>query len=121
MGEYRTFSDSELTLLLSVYLTPCEVGWQEIRREGYTTRIETEHACKSPYRLGLAKARNSLEECMSTREEGDDQLVDEGILPDDLALDICLDRLERVVDMGESWVHSQLRITNRSITNTRRI
>lgn len=42
---------------------------------------------------------------MTTREECDNQLLDESILTDDLFLDICLDLYECVVDMSESRVH----------------
>jgi hypothetical protein len=107
MGEYRSLADIKDSLRLPVYLTSCEVRWEQIRSERYTTRVETEYPCKSPDRLGLAESWNSLEECVSTREEGDDQFLDEGILTDDLALDICLDRLERIVDMSEGWVQDR--------------
>ena len=87
MGEYRSLAYLEGSLPLAVDLTSCEVRWEEVRRERYPTRIEPEYACKSPDRLGLAKARDSLEECVSTREECDDEFLDEGILTDDLLLD----------------------------------
>jgi hypothetical protein len=106
MGEYRSLADFEGSLRLTIDLAPCEVRWQEIRGEGYSTRIETEYACKSPYSLRLAETRNSLEECMSTREECDDELLDEGILTDDLLLDLGFYLMERVVDMSECWVQN---------------
>lgn len=110
MGEYRSLAYLKCSLRLSVYLTSREVGWQEIRSEGYTTRVESEYACKSPDRLGLPKTRNSLEECVSTREECNDEFLDESILTDDLLLDLRTDRDESIVDMGEGWVHRSERL-----------
>jgi hypothetical protein len=105
--EYRSLADLKYSLRLPVYLTSGEVGWEEIRSEGYTTRIETEYARKSANCASLAKTRNSLKECMSTREECDDKLVDESILTDYLLLDLRTDCDERVVDMSESWVQGR--------------
>ena len=105
--EYRALAHFECSLTLAIYLTSCEVGWQEIRSEGYTTRIEAEYACKSPDRPSLPKARNSLEECVSTREECNDEFLDESILTDDLLLDLRTDRDEGIVDMGESWIQDR--------------
>ena len=47
---------------------------------------------------------------MSTREECDDELVDEGILTDDLLLDPALDGMESIVYVGECWIHRSERL-----------
>jgi hypothetical protein len=110
MGEYRPFADRELPLLLSVDLTAREIRWEEIRSEGYSARIETKYACEGTDRPSLAETRNSLEEGVSTREEGDDELLDESILSDDLLRYLRLDLMECIVDMGECWVQSNYKL-----------
>lgn len=41
---------------------------------------------------------------MSTREEGYDKLLNEGILTDDISLYLGLDCMEGIVDVGESRI-----------------
>lgn len=105
MSEYRSTAYLELALLGSVDLIARQIRREEIRSERYPTRIESEHRCKCPDCPSLTKTRDSLEESMATGEECDNQLLDEGILPDDLLLDISLDLYECIVDMSESWIH----------------
>ena len=45
---------------------------------------------------------------MSTREECDDEFLDESILSDDLLRYLRLDLVECIVDMGERWIHEYL-------------
>jgi len=104
---------------LAVYLTPCEVRGEEIRGKGYTSSRESEHTSKSTNRLGLTEARNSLEECMSTCEECDDELLDESILTDDISLYLGLDSVKCIVDVGECRIqnNSKLKIKNSKLRN----
>ena len=45
---------------------------------------------------------------MSAREEGDDELVDESVLADDILLYLLLDSVKCIVDVGESRIHSRV-------------
>ena len=84
--EYRSLAHLEGSLSLAIYLTSCEVRWEEVRGKRYTSSRESEYARECANRLGLTKSRNSLEECVSTCKKGDNELLDESILTDDILL-----------------------------------
>lgn len=117
--EYRSPTYFECSLPLTVYLTACEIRWEEIGGKRYATSIQSEHTCKSPNRLGLTDSRYSFEECMSSCEECDNELLDESILTDDISLNTWLDSVECIVDVGESWIqnNSKLKIKNSKLRN----
>src|SRR5439155_23839518 len=64
-----------------------QVGRQEVGRELDATERQVEGACEGPHGAGLGQSGHAFDQDMSTRDQCDDQPLEQGPLADDRPLE----------------------------------
>src|SRR5206468_8710450 len=88
IGEDGAERRLELAVLLVVDPRADEVGWHEVRRELDPLELATDRLGDRLHGERLRETGNALDEKMATREQSDDDALEQVVLPDDDLLDL---------------------------------